>query len=267
MDENGNLDIGALDLNFGQEQEPIVSEGQPVESPDSLLNPFLKDIPEADRNVIAPYISKWDAGVTKKFQEIHESYKPYKELGLDTEGLQQAVTLYRAFNDEPEKVYQVLQEFLKMNEELEEGTPQVEQTPTPLPEFEGVPAPFVEKFTQMEQALAQMNEFFQNEQQTRQQAAQEKELDTLLSAMHTKHGDFDEDYVVAKLAAGLTPDQALESYKSLTEKLTAPKTSRPAPSLLGGAGGVPTGQVDPSKMSEAETRDFVAKMIAAANQG
>jgi len=256
-----DFNIGAIpDLSLGQISEPIVSEGQPIESPDSLLNPFLKDIPEADRNVVAQYVKDWDSGVTKKFQAIHDSYKPYKELGMEPDKLAEAVNIYRIIEEEPERVLEVLQEMLKVeNEEVE---PVITQPV--IPEYEGLPQPFVEKFSQMETALDRFNQFIEAQENQRVEAQQVQELDTLLERMHTKHGAFDDEFVIAKLAAGLNPEDAYTAYSSLVEKLTAPKSS-PAPSLLGGAGGVPTGQVNPKEMTSAETRDFIARALAANN--
>jgi len=258
-----DFNIGALpELNLNTDSEPIVSDGQPVESPEeSLLNPFLSGIPEADRDLVGKYVKDWDANVTKKFQAIHESYKPYKELGMEPDKLAEAVNIYRIIDQEPERVLEILQEMLKVeNEEI--VTPEIIQPV--VPEYEGLPEPFVQKFSQMETALERFNNFIELQEQQRVEAEQFRELDTLLERMHTKHGDFDDEYVIAKLAAGMSPEDSISSYTKLVEKLTAPKSS-PAPSLLGGAGGVPTGQVNPKEMTSAETRDFIARALAANN--
>lgn len=261
---SNDFDPGAIDINLGQTSEPIISDGQPVESPDSLLNPFLKEIPEADRNVVAPYISKWDSGVTKKFQEIHDSYKPYKELGMEPDKLAQAVELYRILDQEPERVYEILKEMLEVsNDNSQEPVIETGEPPV-IPEFEGIPPQFIDKFSKMEAALEQLSGYFTQQQQREIEQQEAAELDTLLERMHTKHGEFDDEFVIAKLAAGLDPQAAIDAYTSFVEKLTAPK-NRPAPSLLGGAGGVPTGQVNPKDMSPAETRDFIARALAAQN--
>jgi len=255
-----DFNVGAIpDLNLGS-SEPIVSDGQPIESPDSLLNPFLVNIPESDRDLVSKYVKDWDSGVTKKFQAIHDSYKPYKDLGMEPDKLAEAVNIYRIIEEEPERVLEGLQEMLNVSNDNQDFEP---EQPA-VPEFDGLPAPFVEKFSQMETTLTKFNEFMEQQEQQRVEASQVQELDTLLERMHTKHGAFDDEYVIAKLAAGLDPEQALSAYNSLVEKLTAPK-SQPAPSLLGGAGGVPTGQVNPKEMTSAETRDFIARALAAQN--
>jgi len=256
-----DFNIGALpELNLDSDSEPIISDGQPVESPDSLLNPFLSGIPEADRDLVGKYVKDWDANVTKKFQAIHDSYKPYKELGMEPDKLAEAVNIYRIIDQEPERVLEILQEMLK----VENGEVEPVITQPVVPEYEGLPQPFVEKFSQMETSLERFNNFIESQEQQKIEAQQFQELDTLLERMHTKHGDFDDEYVIAKLAAGMSPEDSISSYTKLVEKLTAPKSS-PAPSLLGGAGGVPTGQVNPKEMTSAETRDFIARALAANN--
>jgi hypothetical protein len=127
-----------------------------------------------------------------------------------------------------------------------------------------LPQPFIERFGKVESALEQMANFFAKQEEAQIASQQEKELDTLLERMHTKAGDFDDEFVLAKMASGQSPEDALKSYNAFLERSAAPK-NKPAPSLLGGAGGIPTGQVDPKDMTPAQTREFVARAIAAVN--
>jgi hypothetical protein len=60
---------------------------------------ILDVLPESLHALVTPKLKEWDAGVTRKFQEIHASYedlKPYKKLaehGIDMEYAEQAIIL------------------------------------------------------------------------------------------------------------------------------------------------------------------------------
>ena len=73
-------------VSFGSDNgEQTYQDGGPVGDPVgedlSLSSPFLNEVAPDHRSIVAPYIKKWDAGVTKKFQEYSSKLKPYESLG------------------------------------------------------------------------------------------------------------------------------------------------------------------------------------------
>lgn len=87
-------------------------------------------------------------------------------------------------------------------------------------------------------------------------------LDKLLEDMHSKHGEFDDEWLLLQLEKGLEPDKAIEAWSSMTEKFGSPR--KPAPQLLSGNGAVkPQDQVDISKLSTEERKRYVLSIMAA----
>jgi hypothetical protein len=123
---------------------------------DSLAGDFLKNVDPAHKIILEPYVKQWDAGVTKKFQDLHSQYAPYKDLG-DPETLQQAIGLYQALNSDPQAFFEAMQEAFDEGQAGEQGTGIVDGE---LPEeFQGLPPAFVEQFQQMAKVQEALAEF------------------------------------------------------------------------------------------------------------
>lgn len=252
MDDDFQLDLGS---------DPSTEGGDT----DSLADGFLKDIPEADRAIVEKYVRDWDGNVTKKFQSIHEQYRPYKEIGADPDILRASYGLVMALQDNPKEILQQLQESLAefMNDETDDQP--VGGQLSGLPEYEGLPPSVVEKMQALEKQTQELAQFKAQLEQQQREAQEMAQLDKVLKEMHTKHGDFDDDYVLVQLANGLPPDKAIEKYNQLVEKVSS-RQKKPAPTLLGN-GSLPSGQVDASKKSGMSRKDLVASILAANQEG
>jgi len=258
-----NLDLGdGNDPGIGSDGSDLAPENQ-----DSLANPFLSKIPDADRNVVAKYIKDWDAGVTRRFQQIHQQYAPYKDLG-DIESIQGAMALQQMINEDPARVYELLGNFV--NQGQEDQQQQQQQVQQYTDEFgEQLPQAFVEKFTRMEGILESLAERFMQTEQQQQADLEDRELDDYLGQLKERYGDFDEDWVLSKMMKGMDGEQAVQQYGKFVQDTINSRMSgkRPVP-VLGGGGSVPTNGVDPTKLTRQQTQDLVAQMLAdAAAQG
>lgn len=236
-------------------------------SPDSLASPFLEKIPEADREVVGRYIKDWDAGVTQRFQAIHQQYRPYKDLGADPEELAQAYALMQMVNEDPSRVYQLLGDSLsELGLTPQQGQPQQQyQQPQGLVDANGdsdLPPAFLDKFTRMEQTLEALAGRFLQDAETRQAEQEDQQLEQYIGGLKQKYGEFDEDWVLAKMLSGTDGEQAVQQYgqwlQSQINSRMNPK--RPVP-VLGGGGSVPANGVDPTKMSPKDVRSLVADML------
>ena len=137
-----NFEIPALDLGDipvkDSPTEPPVGESEPPPPEFSeFAQGILNKIPEQDRNIVAKYIKDWDGNVTKKFQEIHENYKPYKEFG-SVEDLKTAMEIISQMNNDPIGFINLMQEALKESG-FDMGTEEeYEESGSALPEYENV---------------------------------------------------------------------------------------------------------------------------------
>lgn len=251
---------------------PVVSGGSdeglnlptsiPLNQPDpepeysDFARGILDKIPETDRPIVGKYIKDWDGNVTKQFQKIHEEYKPYKELG-PVEDLLAAREFIQRISDDPLGFYDDITSALRENGML--GKDDDGQPSGGLPEFEGLPEQFVTQFKSMEERLNQWEEKFGSFEQEKETERAIAQVDNLLKTLHNDHGDFDEEFVLSKLANGASPEDAIKSWNDLIQKVQQPKKA--APNLIPGAGAIPNGQVDLSKMNPQEKLKYLAQRI------
>jgi len=281
-----------MSMPTGQGQETEVDGGQPPvengfvaapepasqntgtaqqESPDSLANPFLSNIPELDRQVVAKYIKDWDAGVTRKFQEIHSQYEPYKQLGASPEDLQAAFNIYQQLNQDPKAFYQALADAL--GDELEEQG----QQETPLqqvnPAFQGLPPEFQAEYQQTRKAVEALAQYILDQQDSQKQQAEDAELDNYIKTLREKHGEFDEEYVLTKMyTAGMDGEQAIAAWKqSIQEyinKAGGVPQGQPVFKPLHGGGSVPNEESKKiTDLSRNETKSLVAELMRQSVEG
>jgi hypothetical protein len=245
-------------LNLGEPSpEPNPSETNPEEN---FSSPFLANIPDTDRPIVEKYIKDWDGQVTKKFQSIHDEYKPWKELGVDPDSVKQLVSFVEWIESEPEEVIKFITEsYLDMDPS---GNNQPVGTTPPDLEFGDLDPKVAEYIKGLQGELGEVKSFI-NETKSQQEERQQIELlDNTLKEMHTKHGEFDDDYILAQLANGHSPDKAIEKYNELIQKVSSPARKPPPPVLTGGS--VPSGQVDLASLKNRTSRvDLVSKILEA----
>jgi hypothetical protein len=260
-----------------EETQSQETEGQ-AES--SLSDGFLANIPDKDRAIVSRYVKDWDAGVTKRFQEIHDSYSPYKELG-EVDQLKQALELYQMVDTQPEVVYEALKQHFEQqgapnafqpppNQGVPNQFPQNGQFPQQPqqmnPQLQQALSPFLtplqEQLATQQQLMAQMADVIVKGHQSTQEQQEDAALDGYLDELRQKHGDFPEDVILLHLYQnpGSTGDQAIAAWKSSMQQFF-PSTQPPPPVLTGGS--VPQQTVDVGSMDSKDVRSLVANVMAA----
>jgi len=230
---------------------------------------FLSDnVPDEHRAIVEQYIKPWDGNVTKKFQELQGKVKSYEELG-DPQFLGNARSVLQEMQDDPVGFFNYYRDYLLENAEVIQQTygiadinqalgiamDQMENegiNPGSLPEFEGVPPQFVEKFQQLEKNYEELNGKTSSFEESQREQQQMAILDSTLERMHTEHGDFDEEFVLTKIASGKTPDQAIQEYNKLIQSVIDSQSK--APTLMNGPAGTPLDQVDKTKLRDPKFR-------------
>lgn len=265
----------------GDSSTPVVETEQNSENGEgdefSLANPFLNGMPEEHRTLLAPYVKKWDGQVTKKFQDYSSRLKPYEQLGKPEE-LQKYYNFAQNFRQDPEGLFKImfmgLQEQygdqfetellrileLEAEEEAEAMSDQYYQedesgnyTPDPSEVFQ----------QNVSQELQELREWRQNFEQSQEDAQGQAQLDNVLDQMHNSFGDFNDDFIVMELSKHGDVQQAMQAWNSLIGKYSSQQTpQRQAPKIMGGQGGVPSGQVDTSKLRDSDRKKAVENMLA-----
>lgn len=245
------------------------SEGQV--DPDSLASGFLSGIPEADRPVVEKYIKDWDAGVTKKFQDIHGQYAPYKELG-DPETLSQAMQIAELFDSNPEYLLTEISKALGYTltppgTQPGQNVPGQQQLPS-TPEVPGNLSPEIQaRFDEQQQLLTTLADLFLQQKEAESTQQEDQQLESFLADLHKKHGEFDDQYILLQIANDVDADQAVKNWTDMLGKYGTNtggiRLPPPPPSLSGGT--VPSGTKSVTDMDNKETQKLVASIMQAAN--
>lgn len=280
---------GGQDSGQGQQGQP----GQPQLS--ELGSGFLGRVAPEHQAILAPYVSQWDAGVTRRFQELHGQLRPYQELGADPTQLQAALSLYNMVDENPAEVVRLLQEALGQQGSQQTGQTQPQwgqqgiqpgqmqpQGSQPGSQFQqpqqgpGAVPPEVAAMQQQVQTMQQMlvalsDQFLSQRQEaqlTQQQQQQDAALEQELSLLQKEFGEFDEAYVLAQMMSGRTGEEAVQMYHQMFQGGTNRRPPVPSvPPVISGGGSVPNTQQTIAKAPSKDVRNLVANIMAQANQG
>lgn len=246
-------------------QEGQGSEQQQQGSEYSLASDFLQRVPEAERPILEKYVKQWDAGVTRRFQELHSQHEPYQKLGSNPEQLASALQLMQMIDEKPEVVFNILKAELENQTGGEQGFQG--QGLGAGDEFQGVPPELLQKMNQQQQVLELLAQKILSSEQQSQQQQQDKQLEDYLGLLHTEFGEFDEEYVLAKMARGADGADAVKAFHKLVNPGGATNGGRPAPRVLSGGGVVPSDVQNVAKASRGDTKNLVASLLQQAAEG
>jgi len=265
-DSQGPPDISAFMPPADAPVDTGIDQGQ---GEASLSSDFLNNVPDSDRAVVSRYIKDWDAGVTKKFQEIHGQYEPYKQLG-DVEKLRQAVEVYDLLDNSPEIIYETLKQHFG---EVQPQVPVSPQTPPvqptqPNPQIQQALEPFLtplqQKLEQQQGLMEKMAQVILQGTQREQEAAEDRALDQYLSELEQRHGKFDQRAILMGLYEGKDGDQAVKEWQDSIAQYSQPQQRNSVPPPLMG-GTTPSDTVDIGSMSDKDIRALTANVFASLN--
>lgn len=273
------------DITQGQSVEDNTTgtgnaDSQPVAEQQSEGHPAWKEIldllPDEFHPLVTPKLKGWDDGVQTRFQNLQSQYEPYKpfiENEVDPEYLQQAIGLAAAIEQDPQRVYNALAEAYGYGQGVADTTG---ATGADTDEDSDPDDPVAARLAEHERMLEQMAEAFLADTNSREDAENQKALDSYMSSLHEaydKVGGFDENYVLTQIANGVDGRKAVESFQDAVKKFSggaAPVVTgvagSQAPPVMGGSGGLPSNRTDPSTLSDADTGKLVAEMLKAANE-
>lgn len=275
------------------EQSGTTGEGHPA------YKAILDVLPESLHSIVLPELKKWDAGVTRKFQDIHASYedlKPYKKLaehGIDIDYAEQAIILADQLQRDPKAVVE------RVNESWKLGFLPPGSTPASTQDLSGEGSEEFDfdldddddlmknpKFKAMYDALQQLQGDFQSEKQKEEEEAEltqfESYLDELENNAKSENLPFNRLFVTALMHSGIDGEDAVKQYHQVlaggtqvdttetSEQAPNTETSEQAPVVMGGEGtggsGSPDGSVDFGGMNKDAINKTVEQILAQANE-
>lgn len=249
--------------------EVPVTDTAPVDDNTPPWAEYLTPLPESVRPLVEPVFRDWDASVTKRFQSLHSEYEPYKPFFDEYEpsALQQALVIVQQMESDPQKFIQEVMEAYEL--QPEQGT-----TTNPQVQQEDIDDdPYNQRFAKLEEMLGVLAQTIVEERSTAQQQQEDAQLEQVLTDLKSKHGDFDDVYVLTLMAQGMDGEAAVGQFKSTigsyAAKLNAPANNAPVVAGQSG-GGYPTTPVNPGDLNSADTKALVVQMLeaqAAAQRG
>lgn len=229
----------------------------------TIYDQYLDRFPESLRPVATDIFKEWDAQTTKRFQDLHSEYEPWKPLAeqFQPDEVAQAIALAQALEANPQefvdavaKAYGITPAQAAQAIAAEQGVAGLEEET----EQQFVTDPRID---QLEQALQTMANIMLQEREQQTHAQEDAQLDQVMTGLKQQHGDFDEEYVLTKIAQGVDPAQAVAQYNQAVERALAARNAIDAPTVMGSGGGLPTAQTSPSKLSSQDTQKLVAAML------
>ncbi len=249
-------------------ETPVEGAVEPQQETKAPWADYLEPLPDSVRPLVEPTFRKWEADTTRKFQEVHSQYEPFKpyqeilpEFG-NPDNARAALEVMRVLNEDPEQLYNILVEQFGFGSDAgEQGSEDTETGETD----ETVDP----RFKEVEETTNMLAELYLEQQRQAEEAAEDAKLDQLLTEAKNKYGDmWDEEWVLAHMEVGLSPDEAMQKYQDKFGKFIQPSPPAPvAPAILGGGGGLPASSIDPGSLSNKERRALVAQMLAQAAEG
>ena len=224
-----------------EEPEPLSDYGQR----------FVQNAPEEERSYAEKYVRQWDQGYAKAKSQWENEINEYRQLG-DVQELNAGKQLYSMLVNQPERIAEYL------------AARGIYNAP-PVEESKGEEDPYDSRFKTVEQRLEQMQAAQYEQYQAQSQKQQIEEFKAQLAEAKRVHGDFDEQTVIAHIAAGgaNSIDDAVKQYRALEQKILQSKGRGTAPNLLGSNGAPPRGAKKPDfgKASNQEITNYIAESL------
>ena len=244
--------------------EPVVdAEAPEIEAPSEPVKPhpahekLLNELPEAWHQKVLPHLQEQD----KYFQQEIEKYTPYKEFveaGVSPEILRGGINLAKAIETQPLDVYESLTTYLKQNgllaEEAKQAAKDIMENESgedfeDIFDGEKIPAALQKELNELRQMTQQQQDYLYKQELERETQQELQKLETEMNGLKAKyqiseaHETAIYDIMNAALNAGrdISLEDAAKQLASMIPggfvPLTAAKSSEPAPTVIGSAGG------------------------------
>lgn len=243
------------------------TEGAP--GPNPAWNDVLGVIPEQYHSQVTPYFQQWDQSAQQRVEQANaqvKQFEPYKEFadhGIDPSELQQGLRLMYEINQNPRSVYDALAQAYNLggvgNGEVEDD----DDDDRSQQQFQDP------RFDQLQEGIELVSRIVLEDQNSKLAQQAEQELDNELNELRKKHGDFNEQFVLAMMDVDMSGDEAVAAYKEFVNNLLQNNPRPFAPNILGNSGGgsgLPSQAIDPTKMQPKDVRNLVAEMARLGTQ-
>lgn len=257
---------------------------QPGTGDNPAWTEFLSGVPASMHDMFKPHLAKWDQGVSARIQQVHQEYEPYKAFrdgGITPEVLQQAHVIYQAVERDPKAVWEALGNTFGYSNAPTPTTPQIPGQGLPNSPVEptaeynlgGQSQQFQlesdPRFQRLEAMANTMANMLVSQHQAAEASKADADLDRELASAKEKFGDYPDEYekmILGLMSSGMSADQAVQQFHGMRNQILTQNNRPAAPTVISGAGPLPSNAIDPTKLNKTDTVSLVAQMVKAANQ-
>jgi hypothetical protein len=230
----------------------------------------LSLIPESMVGLIEPELDKFYTAQQEKLQQAQEAQGRYE--GWDDvvgnhkpEEVTSALEYAQYLADNPQEVFEKLAEHLGI--ELPSGEPETPPAGNTGEEDDPRFKQLQAEIAKQNKSLEQVSKFLVDKDAFEKAQKQEQELESYLKGLQEKNEEiFDRDFVISKLSAGKTGEEAIAELQQLATKLkggTPNLEPGKAPVFLG-SGSLPSNARPVTELSKDETVSLVEEIARAA---
>lgn len=230
-------------------------------------NEFWESIPEQYREEVqpnlTPVLEKWDQNVQKRF----DKYKPYERYvndGLDPQVIDYGVNLLNKLDstDGAMEVFGQIGQYLESQGLLSADDEEDEYEDEGEFDYNSLPVQLRREIDELRGAYGTLAEHNLMQQQQKIEAQEDAALDAELSRLKNQYGEYDDEWVLAKMVNGYSAEDAVTSYHEWLDKTLISRNKTPAYRPMGGGGDFPSGgPINTRKMNDAQTKDHVAQLL------
>lgn len=229
---------------------------------------YLEKFPEDARPIAEEAFKEWDSNVGKKFGEIHSQYEPWKDITsqYDVESVQQALGIADAINNNPQAVWEHMGQVYGLTpQQVAEQAQNSGQGSSDSDDMD-LPPQFLEKFQNMEKMVELIGQAYVQQNNSAQEQQQLAAFDNQLNKLEEKHGAYDKQWVLSRIAGGMQPETAVAQYKEFETQIIQQHNQRSAPVIAPAGGGLPSNMPDTKTMPADGVKNLVAQLLLQANQ-
>lgn len=234
---------------------------------------YVDRFPEQSRQQAAEIFREWDGNVTRQQQSVQSQYAPWRsfaDAGYEPQYVTAATQLLDQIRTNPQEIIPWLASEAGVNwgGQGDQGAPAAsEQQPEWM---SNLPPELVDRLGRMdkvEQLAELLGQTMLQQQEEQQLNSELADFDNYLAELAKQYGEFDEDWVLAKIEAQqMTPEQAVQGWHEQRQIWAAEAARGRAPRILGNGGGLPSNHIDPRSMNRSQTRDLVAQLAMEAQE-
>lgn len=229
------------------------------------------------RGKLTPVFDKWEKHNNSRFEKVQQQYSPYKDLVENNVSIDDIRDAYRLRNEvqtNPQIIFERLASHLgydinllkgEQSQGLENDDPEGGITDPRIAELE-------KRQEQSEMILAEQIRREEAIAQQQQEQTWINETKSELDRLETTYGKFDRNRAVQfavleheRTGAPVSIEAGVKSLMAIYDEARKTSANASAPLTFSGTGGLPSGAVDTSKMSEKELEQYVIGRMAALN--